>query len=190
MDLDLQPSKSAEALEKVSQGAFSCTEEARHCWTTHEKNALRKTRLEAELRSLRSQLRQHQTRINAFVKEEQREKALTENLLHLQDAELQLGLPKLEIDHSKGVCWVGEPQDEMSEAEALGAIKISFDEEGTLLRAEPHPALGLSDYAERAVAEQDFAMLVTMVWSRLCAHSGLDTKDAAAHMAMAKTGGA
>ena len=46
-----------------------------------------------------------------------------------EDAELQLGLPKLEIDHSKGVCWVGEPQDEMSEAEALGAIKISFDEE-------------------------------------------------------------
>lgn len=59
--------------------------------------------MEAELRSLRSQLRQHQTRINAFVKEEQREKALTENLLHLQDGTDERGTKKKRPNAAFGV---------------------------------------------------------------------------------------
>lgn len=43
-------------------GALSSTEDARQCWNSQEQNELRKNRLEAELRSLESQQRQHQTR--------------------------------------------------------------------------------------------------------------------------------
>jgi len=174
MDLDLQPGKSAESLQRASAGALNSTEDARQCWNSQEQNELRKNRLEAELRSLESQQRQHQTRINAFLKEEQREKALTEKLLQLQHAELQLGLPQLEIDHHRGVCCLGdvprtgELQNPDVEMEALRSIKVNFDEEGTLLHAEPHPALGLSKCAEQAVAQQDFAILPTMVWNHLC----------------------
>ena len=39
---------------------------------------LKRSRLEAELRTLEAQQRQHETRIKAFIKEEEREKALTE----------------------------------------------------------------------------------------------------------------
>ena len=73
--------------------------------------------------------------INAFLKEEQREKALTEKLLQLQHAELQLGLPQLEIDHHRGVCCLGdvprtgELQNPDVEMEALRSIKVNFDEE-------------------------------------------------------------
>ena len=45
--------------------------------------------------------------IHAFVKEEQREKALTERLLQLQHAEMQLGLPHIDIDHQRGICCLG-----------------------------------------------------------------------------------
>lgn len=43
-------------------GALKSTEEARQCWNSREQNALRKSRLEAELRSLQDKQRQHQTR--------------------------------------------------------------------------------------------------------------------------------
>lgn len=91
MDLDLQLKDSAEALEKASRGsrarfcrkawmagALNSTEDAKQSWSGREQLMLRRSRLEAELRTLEAQQRQHQTRIKAFIKEEEREKALTE----------------------------------------------------------------------------------------------------------------
>lgn len=60
---------------------------------------------------------------------------MTEKLLQLQHAELQLGLPHLEIDHHRGVCCLGdvprtgELQNPDVEMEALRSIKVNFDEE-------------------------------------------------------------
>lgn len=60
---------------------------------------------------------------------------MTEKLLQLQHAELQLGLPQLEIDHHRGVCCLGdvprtgELQNPDVEMEALRSIKVNFDEE-------------------------------------------------------------
>lgn len=48
-------------------------------------------------------------------------------LLQLQHAELQLGLPKLVIDHSRGICTLGDASDD-AELEALRTIKVEFDE--------------------------------------------------------------
>ncbi|CAE7212148.1 unnamed protein product [Symbiodinium natans] len=85
MDLDLQLGSAADALLAASGQAFSSTEDARKGWTKKEQNAMKKRRLEAELRSLEMQQRQHQTRANAFLKEEAREKLVTDDLLQLQD---------------------------------------------------------------------------------------------------------
>mmetsp|Transcript_123924 Transcript_123924/g.174808 ORF Transcript_123924/g.174808 Transcript_123924/m.174808 type:complete len:218 (-) Transcript_123924:198-851(-) len=172
MDLDLQLGEAADALLAASGQAFTSTEDARKGWTKKEQNAMKKRRLEAELRSLEMQQRQNQTRASAFLKEEAREQLMTEDLLQLQEAESQLGLPRLEIDHARGLALVGEPPglDEVSSAEleAFRSIKVAFDEDGSLLHAEPHPALGLSSYVQKALEHQDFAVLPTMVWSRLC----------------------
>lgn len=50
---------------QLAAGVFSSTEEARQCWNSLEQAELRKSRLQAELRSLQSQQRQHQTRATA-----------------------------------------------------------------------------------------------------------------------------
>ncbi|CAJ1435864.1 unnamed protein product [Effrenium voratum] len=179
MDLELQPALRGEALAQAARNAQQSAENAQRSWQTREQQALRRSVLESELRGLEAQQRQHQTRIKTFLKEEQREKALTESLQQLQDAELQLGLFRLELDHGKGLAWVGEPpkDEEPSELDAFRSIAVQFDEEGALLDAEPHPALGLSKFAERAVEQQDFAILPTLVWNRLCDAGDAEGED-------------
>lgn len=52
---------------------------------------------------------------------------LQDSLLQLEDAEMQIGLPKIEIDHANGVVLVGPGGD--PETEAFRSIKVEFDED-------------------------------------------------------------
>jgi len=171
LDLDLGGEEAAEEIRQASAQAFRGAEEARRYWMSREEGCSKKRRLEAQLRSLESQKRANQARAGAFAKEEARERALADSLEKLQEAEAQLGLPRLELDQTRGVVLMGEPPvaGEMgTETEALRTIQIEFAEDGKLLRAEPHPVLGLERAATKAVQQDDLGALLTMAWGRLC----------------------
>jgi len=169
LDLQLGASGTAESLEHCADESGRFSEDAQQLWAAKGDAAVKRRRLEADLRRLEAQKRQHQARTGAFARELEREGQMIQSLLQLQEAEAQLGLPRLEIDHERGVALLGEPPgtDEV-EAEALRTIQIQFDEDGTLRKAEPHPALGLQRFAAKAVECQDFGMLPTLAWGRLC----------------------
>lgn len=84
----------------------------------------------------------------------------------------------MEFDYERGLALLGEPPSaflaEASfsgalETEALRAIEVAWAaEDGRLVRAEPHPILGLQKAAAAAVAADDLPALLTKAWGRLC----------------------
>eukprot|EP00930_Biecheleria_cincta_P059463 TRINITY_DN45199_c0_g1_i1.p1 TRINITY_DN45199_c0_g1~~TRINITY_DN45199_c0_g1_i1.p1 ORF type:complete len:324 (+),score=96.27 TRINITY_DN45199_c0_g1_i1:52-1023(+) len=173
LDLQLGANRVVEALGQSDQAAVRGAQEARQLWAAREEMASRRRRLEQEIRNAEEQRRQNLRRTAALAKEQESEQRRIESFEQLLEVEEKLGLPKLVIDHARGVALLGEPlgpEDQElcgDEAEAIRTIQVEFDQDGTLLKAEPHPALGLQQVASKAIARQDFGLLATHAWARL-----------------------
>jgi len=172
LDLQLGADRHAEVLKQSDQGAVQGTQEVRQLWMARDEMAVKRRRLQEEIQSSEAQRRDNERRLAAHARAEKHELDLSHSYEQLCEAEEKLGLPKLEIDHARGVALLGEPPGPDSEvcgaeAELLRTIQIEFDREGALCKAEPHPALGLQQAASKAVARQDFGLLATLTWNRL-----------------------
>lgn len=177
LDLQLEASRFADALGQSDQGAVHGAQEARQLWAAREEIISKRRRLEQEIHIAEEQRRQNVRRAAALAREQQSEERRIESYEQLLEAEEKLGLPKLVIDHARGVALLGEPLGPADqepcgdEAEAIRTIQVEFGQDGSLLKAEPHPALELQQVASKAIARQDFGLLATHAWARL-QHAG------------------
>lgn len=172
LDLQLGANRIAEVLKQSDQGAVQGTQEVRQLWMARDEMSVKRRRLHEEIQNSEAQRRQNERRLAALARAEKHELDLIQSYEQLCEAEEKLGLPKLEIDHARGVALLGEPpgadgEECGAEAELLRTIQIEFDKDGALCKAEPHPALGLQQAASKAVARQDFGLLTTLTWARL-----------------------
>jgi len=170
--LQLVASRFAETLNQCGRGTLQGAQEVRQLWVAREEMAVKRRRLDEEIQSSEAQRRQNQRRCWALARAEKHELDLIQSYEQLSQAGETLGLPKLEIDHARGVALLGEPPGSghevcADEAESLRTIQIEFDKDGTLCKAEAHPSLGLQQTGSKAVAGQDFGLLATRVWARL-----------------------
>jgi len=173
VDVELGADAKAARLAEAAEQSWRGAEDARNFWMSKEEVANKRRRLEAELRQYEHQKRGHETRAGSFAREEAHETSIIDSIVKIQRAEAELGLPRLEIDHARGIALLGEPpregeEDADADSEAMRTIQLEFAEDGTLLRAETHPALGLQRFDSKAIAKQDFGMLPTLAWKRLC----------------------
>eukprot|EP00930_Biecheleria_cincta_P072564 TRINITY_DN59940_c0_g1_i1.p1 TRINITY_DN59940_c0_g1~~TRINITY_DN59940_c0_g1_i1.p1 ORF type:complete len:323 (-),score=80.31 TRINITY_DN59940_c0_g1_i1:100-1068(-) len=175
LDLQLVANRFAETLDQSGRGADQGPQEVRQLWVAREEMAVKRRRLDEEIRNSEAQCRQNALRSAALAQAEKHELDLIQSYEQLSEAEEKLGLPKLEIDHARGVALLGEPpgkgtnrqEDCFAEAESLRRIEFEFDRDGALCKAEAHPALGLQQIASKAVARQDLGFLATLAWARL-----------------------
>lgn len=175
LDLVLGADETAAHLDQAAAESFEGAENARSLLHAREDAAVKRRRLEAELQMYESQNRSNRARAGAFKREESRERALADSIRQLQEAEAQLGLPRLEIDHIRKVALLGEPPaawESSIETEELRTLQIDFADDGKLIQAVPHPALGLETAAAKAVINDDLGALLTTAWARLCDASG------------------
>lgn len=181
LDLVLGADETAAHLDQAAGDCFEGAENARSLFRAREEAAVMRRRLEAELEMYEAQNRSNRARAGAFKREESRERAHSDSIRQLQEAEAQLGLPRLEIDHIRKVALLGEPPaawESSTETEELRTLHIDFTDDGKLIRADLHPALGLQTAAAKAVANDDLAALLTTAWARLCdATDGLGESD-------------
>jgi len=173
VDVNLRADATAARLAEAAEQSWRGAEDARNFWMSKEEVANKRRRLEAELRQYEHQKRGHETRAGSFAREGAHETSIIDSIVKIQRAEAELGLPRLEIDHARGIALLGEPpregeEDADADSEAMRTIQMEFAEDGTLLRAETHPALGLQCFDSKAIAKQDFGMLPTLAWKRLC----------------------
>lgn len=131
---------------------------------------------EEEAQRLAAERRRCQDQTAKYERLEEQERAHVHQLAAFAAKEVELGFPRVEIDESaEKVLLVGRdcPRPE------LGALRVQLDAEtGRLLRAEPHPSLGLWDEGTLSVERDDLGRLATLVWDRL--HAPLREKGMAA----------
>lgn len=172
IDLQLVANRYAETLNECDRGTLHGAQEVRQLQVASEEMAGKRRRLDEEIRNSEAQRRQNERRTVALARAEKHELDLIQSYEQLSKAGEKLGLPKLEIDHTRGMALLGEPPGPghevcAAEAESLRTIQIEFDKDGALCKAEAHPSLGLQQTGSKAVAEQDFGLLATLVWARL-----------------------
>eukprot|EP00928_Gymnodinium_smaydae_P061641 TRINITY_DN4567_c0_g1_i3.p2 TRINITY_DN4567_c0_g1~~TRINITY_DN4567_c0_g1_i3.p2 ORF type:complete len:147 (-),score=27.17 TRINITY_DN4567_c0_g1_i3:256-696(-) len=102
----------------------------------------------------------------------------------LTRCEVALGLPMIRIDATRGVVTLS-PEIAGSEGTSTAAsspslrrnlpqappselleVKVAHDAQGRLVRADPHPRLGLWSEAKAAVDSDNLGRLLALVWSR------------------------
>merc|ERR1711933_89474 len=86
------------------------------------------------------------------------------SLESLAQIEKQFGFPAIRFDGENGVVVVGQPHKDNTNGFAIHTIKIEYDAQGRLIRAEPHPSLGLWNEGFVSVETGDLARLLTLVW--------------------------
>lgn len=172
LDLQLVSNRFADTLNQSDRGTLQRAQEVRQLWVARDEMAVKRRRLDDEIRNSEAQRRQNERRSAALAKAEKHELDLIQSYEQLSQAGEKLGLPKLEIDHARGVALLGEPPGSgeevcAAEAESLRTIQIEFDKDGAVCKAEAHPSLGLQQTGSKAVARQDFGLLATLAWARL-----------------------
>lgn len=99
------------------------------------------------------------------------ETAEVEHLERLEELGNQLGLPKIEFDDARSVVILGWPNADLhavGDDVAIRTVAVKHAENGRLVRAEPHPSLGLWNEATTSVEDDDLGRLLTLVWDRVC----------------------
>jgi len=169
-DLDLNTEAVADEHRQAAMDAGQATEDVSNIRLACQKEAAKRRRLEEELRRLEAKSRAHQDTTAKLRRDEAAGRLLDRNFEALQQAECRLGLPSINFDDTGGLVVLegGPPAGDGPLGEAARAIEVSFDEDGRLLRASPHPVLGLQEASKAAVAEDDIGKLVTLAWDKIC----------------------
>lgn len=147
-------------------------ERTANIWCGQSEENIKRRRFEYEQKYLEQQLHQPQEMRNELEHCEAQEQSRVEFLESMARIEDQLGLPRIEFDDENGVIVVGQPIANNPNDLAMRTVKIERDAQGRLIRAEPHPSLGLWNEGTVSVENDDIARLLTLVWDRLCEQQG------------------
>lgn len=126
----------------------------------------RRQRLEEEeVQQLKAQRMKYRAEIAEFERRETLERARVQQLEDLAVKGAELGLPRIEFDEGAGKVTLEGGNCPRPE---LRTVRIQMDSDtGRLLRAEPHPSLGLWAESTGSVEQDDLARLLTLVWDRI-----------------------
>lgn len=168
------------ALQTAADDTRLGTEKAARMVVDQSHDILKRRKLGYERHCLFEEQRKHEQLRDKLGHLEAQQLAEIEKLESLACFESELGLPRIEFNDSKGIVVLGEPASIEGDDREIRTIKVEHDAFGRLVRAEPHPSLGLWNEGTISVENNDLARLLTLVWDRVCEqHDGLRIEQGA-----------
>lgn len=158
--------------------------------------AATRQKLEDEFRAMQVQRRRVEANRSNLLTEEKLLQEVVATMMDTEKATEKLGLTMAQFDDENGSVLLGEPPSAQKEGciqeitQAHRTVVVSWsDQDGRLVRAEPHSMLRLGKAAAAAIATDDLAALLTQAWGRLCdASEDAGAEDLAARLQRLSSG--